>query len=738
MRLLFSLSLVLLSLSLTAQQLTDTRETFHYTMEKAPDPVIIDGSEAEDAWEQIDKIPQLMNHWPLDTGFADALTEVKVTYDNDFVYVLAICYDQGDRVIQTLRRDNMEAHWSSDNFTVVLDPMNGKQNGFLFGVNAGGAQVEAQISIDGVDSSSDPNWDNKWYSSVQQLPDRWVVEMAIPFKTLRYSSNNDQWGINFIRGDMARNSYSTWTQFPLNYGGINLNYMGTLDWDQKPKQAEGKVVLIPYLAGGTNRDFENDEGQTNYQQDFDAGLDAKIAITSSLNLDLTLNPDFSNVDVDQQVTNLSRFSIFFPERRNFFLENGDIFSNFGSWQIIPFFSRRIGLDGGQQVPISYGARLTGNLNENLRVGAMNVQTRAQGDVNANNFTVAAAHQRVFKRHILKGIVLNRQATGEGAGTDFARNAGLEFQYIHPGGKWNNTFRFHGSDTEEGLNKNFYYGFGGDYRGRHLRMGWNFDVVGENFITELGFNPRINNFNAITEETTRQGFTRINPWVVYRFIPKNPDSKLNQHGPRTWHRGFLNPDGSLNERGHGIAYDFIFKNQSELRVVYFSEEINLPVPTDFIGSDTPLPVDNYRNNDHFVRYNSDPRKALSTNLSAGYGTFYNGTRLNLQTGINLRTQPWGTFGIDYNLNRVELADGFGETTLHLLRANAEISFSNTMFWTTAVQYNSQAENYNIFSRFQWRYRPMSDFFLVYTDNYTTDGLNIKNRQIVFKVTYWLNM
>ena len=146
-------------------------------------------------------------------------------------------------------------------------------------------------------------------------------------------------------------------------------------------------------------------------------------------------------------------------------------------------------------------------------------------------------------------------------------------------------------TEEKLNKNFYYGFGGRYRGRHLRMGWTLDVIGQNFITELGFNPRINNFNAITEETTRQGYTRINPWTLYRFIPKKSDSRLNQHGPRTWHNAWLNPDGSLNERRHGLAYDFIFKNTSEIRLNRVFSETNLPVPTNLIGADTPLPVEN---------------------------------------------------------------------------------------------------------------------------------------------------
>ncbi len=726
--------LCLMSTTVFAQEIADTRESFIYNLKQTSATIQIDGEENEEEWNDVEMIPHFINHWPIDQGEAEALSQVWVTYDQEFIYVKAKLYDRGQRIVQSLRRDNPDNHWNSDNFTVVIDPFNTKQNGFFFGVNAGGAQMEALMSLDGGQTRFDQNWDNKWYSEVKPYNDHWLVEMAIPFKTLRYSENIEEWGINFIRGDMERNVYSTWTQFPINFGGIDLNYMGTLKWDKKPMKTEGKVALIPYVAGGTSRNFENQEGNRNYQQDFDTGLDAKIAITGSLNLDLTVNPDFSNVDVDQQVTNLTRFSIFFPERRNFFLENGDIFSNFGGRQIQPFFSRTIGLNQGQQVPISYGARLTGNLTENTRVGAMNVQTREFGELAANNYTVAAVHHKVFDRSVVKAMFLNRQA-----GTnDFGRNAGVEFNYVAPSGKWDNTVRFHTSTTEENLSDNHYYGFSGGYRGRHLRSAWTVDVVGENFITELGFNPRINNFDAISGDIIRQGYTRVNPWMVYRFIPENENSKLNQHGVRTWHMGWFNPNGSLNERRHGIGYDFIFKNTSELRVNRLLREVNLPFATNLIGGDTPLPASNYLFSDQWIVYQTDVRKVINSQFMVRYGEFFNGERVNVNAGINIRAQPWGTFGINYDYNQVTLAKGFGESDFHLLRANAEISFSNKMFWTTAIQYNSQAQNYNIFSRFQWRYKPMSDFFLVYTDNYTTDGLNIKNRQIVFKVTYWLNM
>ncbi len=697
----------------------------------------MDGKDDDEAWKTAQEIEAFQNHWPLDTGQADAITKVKLTYDDNFIYVLGIIQDDGTRIVQSLRRDNEDAHWNSDNFTFVVDPINNKQNGFLFGVNAAGAQIEGQINVNGRQTNTDPNWDNKWYSQVRQYLDHWIVEMAIPFKTLRYNTNTSEWGMNFIRGDLKNNVYSTWTQFPLNYGGTDLNFMGTLKWDQNPKKANGKVVLIPYLAGGTNRDFE-DEGQDTYNQDFDAGIDAKVAITGSLNLDLTINPDFSNVDVDQQVTNLTRFSIFFPERRNFFLENGDIFSNFGGWEVRPFFSRTIGLNQGKQVPITYGARLTGNVTNKTRIGLMNIQTREFEELEAQNYTVAAVHHQVLQRSVIKGILLNRQTGADVTEGKYSRNGGLEFAYLSPNGKVNNTVRFHGAITDEKLDDNYYYGFDGNYNGRNYRAGWSLDFVGENYITELGFNPRQNNFNAITEEVTRQGYTRINPWSVYRFIPKN--SSLNQHGPRTWHMAWLDKsEGGLIERSHGFAYDFIFKNTTELRLQAQVREVNLPVPTSFLGSDyTPLPAENYYFTQYWVNYNTDRRKTLNVDFRLQYGNFFNGNRFNSSVGLNYRVQPWGSFGVNYDFNKIDFPNEFGQTTLHLIRANAEISFSNKMFWTTAVQYNSQSQNYNVFSRFQWRFKPMSDFFLVYTDNYTTDGLNIKNRQIVFKLTYWLNM
>lgn len=736
MKRLILLSLATVNTLLAIGQSADTRERYVYNLTKAAGDIVLDGELDEDCWASADVINNFYNHWPIDSGLAVFATKVRMTYDADFIYVSAECYDDGERIIQSLKRDN-DGHWQSDGFTVAIDPINKRTNGFLFGVNAGGAQMEATMSAQGSNTRNDTNWDNKWYSQVREYEDRWVVEMAIPFKSLRYNSENTSWGINFIRNDMKNNVYTTWTRFPLNFGGNDLGYNGLLSWDNPPAISKGKVVLIPYTAGGVSKYHEDGES-TEY--DIDVGIDAKISLTSSLNLDLTVNPDFSNVDVDQQVTNLSRYSLFFPEKRNFFLENSDLFSNFGTWHTKPFFSRQIGIHDGEQIPILYGARISGNVTDDLRLGAMNIQTRETDDFNAQNYTVAAVQQKVLSRSNVKALFINRNSTStiENEQTnDFNRLGGMEFQYVSKDGKLGGSAKYHQAVTSEQLSDNSFAMGEVYYDSKNFFTGFSYSQVGENFISDVGFVPRLDNYDPIRDTTVRAGYKFINPWVGGNFYPK-AGSRVNQHGPRSWTLLMLNPDGSLNERITSLVYFLNFSNKSDIRFVVRNNEINLKYILDFIDEDNPLPVGNYKFTNYNVWYSSDPRTALSMNLGVSYGGFYNGNKFTLNTNINMRKQPWGNFGIAYTQNKVVLADGYGEANLHLIGPKAEISFSNNMFWTSFLQYNTQAENFNINSRFQWRYKPMSDLFVVYSENYATTNLGVKNRGLVFKLTYWLNM
>ena len=706
-------------------------------LKKINTKITIDGILDEAVWQDLEKTAPFLNNWPKDTGDAESQTEVRMAYDDSFLYVGITCYEKNnDHIIRTLKRDQDDEHFGSDGIAIVLDPFHQKTNGFFFGVNAGGAQFEGLISVQGNESFINENWDNKWFSEISLGDKVWYVEMAIPLRTLRYDTSNRTWGLNFVRNDMKNNYYSSWNRVPLNLNTINLGHTGELLWDSNPPKTEkGNINLLPYVAGGVTRDHES--GSTE-KYNFEAGIDAKLAITSSLNLDLTLNPDFSNVDVDQQITNLTRFALFFPERRGFFLENSDLFTSFGKEDINPFFSRRIGLENGMPIPIQYGARISGNLSNKLRMGVMDIQTEKTDEVNAQNYFVSSFSQRFGKRSTLDALFVNRQRTTQTSDSTqaaFNRVVALEYNFLDAMGKWSANMGVHKSINPGELDEEYYYTATVAFNNKNILTRLSGDRVGENYITDVGFVPRLNNFDAGNEVFVKLGYYQLSHLFVYNFLPSNNTSKYNLHGPRVSTRVFLNTDGSLNSSFAGFFYFFDFKNQNALELSYVNEKNDLPFDSFIVGS-VPFPKGYYSYDRVGFWYRLDPRKKISASLGTDYGTFYSGTRLSIEAQTNIRFQPWGNFILRYNFNDVQLPSSLDSEQLHLFGLTSEISFSNTMFWTTFVQYNTQIDNLNINSRFQWRFLPMSDLFVVYTENYFPEGLAIKNRGILLKLTYWL--
>ena len=367
----------------------------------------------EKDWELADIARDFYQRFPLDTSLSQAQTEVRLTYDNQFLYVGAVCYrpDSGKYVVQSLRRDFSTR--GVDHFEVAFDPFQDQTNGFQFVVNAYGVQREALIVNGGNGrGGTSRSWDNKWFCKVSRMRDHWVVEMAIPFNTLRFKEGSKQWGINFGRYDSQTNERTNWTWIPRNFQSTSMAYNSPLNWDQPLKKSGKNISVIPYLTGAYVDDFEDDIEPS---PGGDVGADVKVGLTSSLNLDLTINPDFSQVEVDRQVTNLDRFEISFPERRQFFLENEDLFSNFGSSSLRPFFTRRIGIATDTttgltvQNKILGGARLSGKINKDWRVGFLDMQTTAEEDlgINAANYMVGVVQRQVLKRSNFSAIFVNK-------------------------------------------------------------------------------------------------------------------------------------------------------------------------------------------------------------------------------------------------------------------------------------------------------------------------------------------
>jgi len=470
----------------------------------------------------------------------------------------------------------------------------------------------------------------------------------------------------------------------------------------------------------------------------EVGGDAKIGITSGLNLDLTLNPDFSQVEVDRQVTNLDRFNIFFPERRQFFIENADIFNNYGQFANQPFYSRRIGLDGsGRTVPITYGARLTGNLNEKLRIGAFNMHTKASDVSPGQNFTAVTGQQRIGQRSNIKGLFLNRQAYdgSDPIDKDFGRNFGGEINLVSNDGKIAGQLGYIQSQ-KDGIssdNRHIYGRF--DYTGQRFRTFLFVQNLGKNYYADMGFNARINNYDPVSNSIVRIGYTQIGNMMDYYIYPES--ETVNFHWSGIENFIIINEGTGLNDWYTRFRHFIFFQNTSQLRfrINHIFRELIFP----FQLTEPALSPGDYDTWEYNVEYRSDQRKLITFQVFAVYGGFYNGDKLTYTASLSYRAQPWGNFTIGIDQNNISFPEPYESRNLTNANFRAEINFSTNLFWTTFAQYNTQNERFNLNTRLQWRYAPMSDLFLVYTDDYNAlDGLSPESRSLVLKLSYWLGV
>ncbi|MBX2913688.1 MAG: carbohydrate binding family 9 domain-containing protein [Cyclobacteriaceae bacterium] len=693
---------------------------------KATLPIFIDGELNEPAWLESATASDFFMVLPMDTSKAQVKTEVKLTYDDDNLYLIAVCYHglSGPYIVESLRRDF--AFGKNDNFLLFMDTFDDQTNGFSFGANAAGAQWDG-LMYEG--SKVDLNWDNQWTSVVKNYDDKWIFEAAIPFKTIRFKEGIDTWGINFSRLDLKTTEKSSWTPVPRQFPTASLAFSGTLVWDKPPKKTGANISIIPYALGGIT---QNREAVRNTTHRAEAGLDVKVAVTSSLNLDLTVNPDFSQVDVDRQVTNLDRFELFFPERRQFFLENGDMFNNFGYATIRPFFSRRIGL----AAPIQAGARLSGKLDKNWRIAAMNMQTGKVEAENlpAQNFSVLALQRRVFARSNVGLLLIDKESLNYAVPENFTgtvysrfnRNVGLEYNLASANNKWLGKALFMKSYTPQKQSEDYVYAGHLQYAGRKFQISNQYEFVGSGYVAEVGFVPRSN-------------YARINPQVLYLFFPKG--KHVLSHGPRLVSSVFFTPDYKQTDSESYLAYNVNFRKLSTLVLWVANDYVKLLRPFD----PTNFNLDSLEaGTEHRWRsvggeFFSRPQSRFTYSFSARYGGYYaDGTRTFFSSDLGYRFQPYVSFVLSSSYNDIRLPQPWGRNTFWLVGPRLDVTFTNKIFFTTFLQYNEQRNNINLNTRFQWRYRPASDLFIVYTDNYLPNSLMAKNHALVLKFTYWWNI
>ncbi len=704
-------------------------------------PLMIDGNLDDAAWQ---KAPIATNFWrsfPNDTAFAKTKTEVRLLFDDKFIYVGIICKDDlpGNTVQQTLKRDFSITN--TDCFAIALDPTADKINGFNFTVSPSGVQREGLISNGGVDGVT-TIWDQVWQSETQQKDGNWTAELAIPFRSLRYNPSLSTWGINFARQDLKRNEQSTWSPIPRGINVSNLAYEGKLVFEGKLPPTGANIVLNPYITTGA---FVSDyTASSTIKAQYNAGIDAKIGIGNSLNLDLTINPDFSQVEIDRQVTNLDRFNVFFPERRTFFTENADITSFLGNDNARPFFSRSIGLSKGQSVPIYLGAKLSGKIDAKTRIYTLIVETAADSllKTQGQNYTVAAIQRNVLSNSNITLFAINRQAFDKKfswQGGDFNRTLGGEFAYVAKDSRWSGKAFFHYVfNALEGVNNPFTSAISLNHAGPNWYGNGNIERVGEGYTPATGFVPRLSQYNADTKKTVQRGFYGSSQTVGYLFFPKNPKSSILYYGPEFAQKLYLTNNLAQISDRNTIFTGFInWRNGNVGKVFYKNNFVSLPFSS-IIGTNT-LPKKEYNYSTIGANYTTNARKVIYGSSEVNYGTYYAANYLNYKAELNFRIQPWGAFGINAEQNFLNYSETiYKNEQITLLGARMEFSFNRNLFLTNFLQYNTQAKNFNINSRLQWRFKPMSDLYLVYTDNYQSDVFSPKSKAIVLKINYWLGL
>ena len=719
---LFHISLLFICIStiLSGQSKGINRDKYRISIKETYANITIDGILDEPVWMTADLASNFHRVLPTDTGYAVASSEVRVTYNESTLFIGIICYDPtaGKRPVESLRRDF--SFGKNDNFLVFIDTYNDQTNGFSFGVSPAGAQWDGQQANGGIVNL---NWDIKWRSAVKNYEDKWVAEFAIPFRSMRYNGGEAEWGINFSRQDLKTSEKSSWAPMPRQFATATLAFTGSLVWDKPLPDASLRFSLIPYSSVKTT---QNKEAGESFKTKANVGGDAKVILSTSMNLDLTVNPDYSQVEVDRQRTNLDRFELFFPEKRQFFLENSDLFANLGTENLRPFFSRRVGLTS----PIQAGARLSGNLGNDWRLGLMDLQTGPKDDIPAGNFAVGVLQRKVFRRSNISAFMVNKEVMFFNeedtafTGNDFNRVAGAEFNLASADNRWTGKTFYHQSFFP-GANSDAAAAaanitFATQYINATLNQSW----VGADYTAEVGY-------------IRRKGYYEVSPGFQYKFFPNS--SRIVNHGPVFKTMMLFDPSMSLTDRESEVSYQVEWLNKSQFKVDLENDYVYLTDPFDPTNSGgIPLPADSeYRWNEVSATFTSDIRKPFNFTLMSLYGGYYNGERYSLNSEVYYRFQPYASLALVTSYNNIKMPDPYNSADLILVGPRLDFTFTDKIFFTSLVQYNNQIDNMNINLRFQWRFAPVSDLYIVYTENSYASDHSVKNRGLVFKISYWFN-
>jgi len=709
------LKLVRLTLILcsSAQTLLASDEDRTVTAGYVESKIVIDGILDEREWSLVEPATDFIQNEPNMGEPASERTEVRLLYDDETLYVGIYCFDSAGTEGITLT-DVSRDYGSTDNdhFAVIFDTFDDDRNGLAFGTNPVGAKRDFQVTQDGERTNAD--WDTIWDVKSQITDSGWQAEMAIPFRSLRFRDSQQQvWGINFNRRIRRKNESSHWSAIPRPYWLSRVSLAGELEGINGIGQGRN-FYIKPYLLTPVVRREQDDV-------DFlpDAGVDIKYGVTPGLALDLTVNTDFSQVEADQQQINLTRFPLFFPEKREFFLENSTIFqvkrvgSGFRSndRDLIAFFSRRIGLSQGRVVPILGGARLTGTAGP-YRLGFLSIQTDDSDTTPSTNFSVARIRRDIFQNSDIGGIFINKDVKGDHYNRTYGVDTNWQF------------FRY--LEAASFLLKTDTPGLQGEDKAFHAFVGWrdpSIEMEAEHLSIEENFNPEAG-FVPRTGIRTSKG----------QFIAKSRPGEaipwIRQFRPNLGIEYITNQENVLESRDFDQTFSIDFQDGGLFWFThrFLFERLDEPF---FIRPDQAIPVGDYRFRVISTNYSSDQSRMFSGSLFFQTGEFFDGHKTTTRAGFGFK--PGYHFGSSIAWNRDDVELPSGDFTTHLVIVRLDYSFDTHMFLDALIQYNSTVKEIASNIRFNFIHKPLSDFFLVYNERRATTG-EVIERALIAKLTY----
>jgi len=693
-------------------------------------PITLDGALDEEVWRTAEPAAEFVQAEPREGQPATELTEVRLVYDRDALYIGVRCFDTAPAgvIINDIRKDFTPGE--QDTFEVLLDTFADRRNGFVFAINALGAKSDTQMANEGRDVNT--SWDAVWSVATRIDAGGWSAEIRIPFKTLRFERGGARpWGANFSRRIRRKNEIDYWSPVPRVYNLYRAGLAGTVDGLSNLNPGRN-LRIKPWMAGEGTRGL----GASAFDGQVQAGLDVKYGVTPSLTLDLTVRPDFAQAEADEQQVNLTQFSLYYPEKREFFLENSGTFyfgdipreSRIGNNRFSPpeeemllFFSRRIGLtSAGSPIPIAAGGRLTGRQG-GYGLGLMTIQTSPDGAAPADNYTVLRGRRDLLGNSDVGVIFLSRQST---LSSDYNRVYGTDFN-----------FRFFRALSLNGfLTRSETPGVtGGEMSGKGSIV-WNANFlhtqysllsVGDNFRDDIGFIKRTGvrkhfidfGVRPRPQGLRKYGIREVHPHTRYNIYTDQSNVKVSHTNHVAGTLFFEN----------GATFEFAWNPRFERIITPFN-----------VRPDQSFAVGAYSWNEYQWLLETNHSRMVSASVDFTQGGFWTGTQRSAKLGVIVRPSYHLSFDTALQRNDIDLPFPMHPFVTNLVTARVGYAFNTRTFLDTLLQYNTDLKQFSANVRFDIIHRPLSDLFVVFNNQQLTSPATPTNpgRGLILKYTHML--